>query len=224
MQSQFITLAPHAKKITGQRFGRLVALGPIARQNKRIMWLCQCDCGQITIAPTADLRNGHTRSCGCLLSDFTVQKNTSHGLSHEPLYQIWLNIIKRCTNPAMKHFASYGGRGIAMCDEWRHDFASFYEHVSKLPYCREKGYSLDRIDNDGNYEPGNLQWSTQKEQCRNRRTNHVILFGGKTQSLAAWSEESKMPYGTLAQRLRNGWSIERTLSTPVRSGKYRKKK
>jgi hypothetical protein len=217
MQPQFITLAPHAKNITDQRFGRLIALGPVKRRNKRIIWLCRCDCGNTTAVALSDLRGGHTQSCGCLVSDFYIQRNTRHGMAHDPLYPIWLGVIKRCTNPAMKYFADYGGRGIRICDEWRHDFQAFYDHVIQLPHYGEKGYTLDRIDNDSNYEPGNMRWATRSEQARNRRNNHMISFDGKTQSAAEWSEETKVPYATLVYRLRSGWPPERAFLTPVRT-------
>lgn len=166
----FITIGPKSKDITGQRFGRLVALGPVGYNNfGRLLWLCQCDCGKTTVPHGESLRSGVTQSCGCLNSERTKRANTRHGLRKHRLYRIWYAIIERCTNPNNKGWKNYGQRGICVCDEWRKDFKAFFDHVVSLPNYGEKGYSIDRINNDGNYEPGNVKWSTAKEQRNNRR-------------------------------------------------------
>lgn len=212
----YITLPKRAKDITGQRYGRLVALGPIGYRGKKLSWLCQCDCGQLTDVAGDSLHSGNTKSCGCWAKEYACTANRIHGMSNDLLYKIWISAIDRCGNPDQRAYANYGGRGIAVCDEWRHDFQAFRDHVSALPHFSEKGYSLDRVDNDGNYEPGNVRWATWTEQQRNTRLNRNISHDGRTQCLAAWAEEIGISTITLRGRLSSGWTIERALSTPAR--------
>lgn len=212
MLPQFITLQKNAKDITGQRFGRLVALGPVSRHKGHIKWLCQCDCGNIKEVDPSHLRRSLTVSCGCYHSERTTTLNTTHGMKNTLLYDVWCGIVQRCTNPNSKRYADWGGRGIAICEEWRHDFQSFFDHVSQLEHYGDKGRSLDRVDNNGNYEPGNLKWSTQSEQTRNTRANRLLTFSGKTQCIAAWEDELGLRKGQISNRLYRGWSVERALS------------
>lgn len=214
--STFITLLPHAKDITGQRFGRLVALGPIGRTTgtrKYILWLCQCDCGNTHKVTANNLRSGSTASCGCWLSDRVTAQNKTHGMWNEPIYKIWTGIKDRCTNSAGSHYTRYGARGITICNEWQDSFESFYSHVSQLPHFGEKGYSIDRIDNDGDYEPGNVRWATGTTQSRNRRTNRLITFDGVSRTVAEWAETLDIGGDTLRYRLGAGWSVRDALFT-----------
>lgn len=214
MQPEYITLVKNAIDITGQRFGRLVALGPITHSPYGTVWSCQCDCGKTTTTLGTNLRNGNKQSCGCSRGrpEHLVALNTTHGLYGHPLHKVWDSIIQRCTNPKSGSYDRYGGRGISMCEEWRHDLPAFYDYVSALPHCGEKGYSLDRINNDGNYEPGNLRWATSKEQQRNTRLNVMLAHNGKIQCVAAWAEELGISARTLRYRLGRGWPIERALT------------
>jgi hypothetical protein len=131
------------------------------------------------------------------------------------LFRLWYEIIRRCTDPKRKAYANYGGRGIRICDEWRQSFVAFRDYVIQLAHCGEEGYSLDRIDNGGNYEPGNLRWATRSEQARNKRNTRWLTYQGKTQSITAWAEELGVKQKVLEKRLRIGWTVERTLSTPL---------
>jgi hypothetical protein len=170
MQPQYIILHHNAKDITSQRFGRLVALGPVAvNANRKVMWLCQCDCGNTAPVASTQLRFGKTRSCGCLVRETAVKTNTIHGLYFEPLYATWRAMIRRCTNPSAKGYHNYGGRGIDVCSEWKLSFEMFRDHIINLPNHDEPGMTLDRIDNDGNYEPGNVRWATRIVQSQNSR-------------------------------------------------------
>lgn len=216
-QPAFIALHPYAIDLAGERFGRLVALGPIGKKRSRnVVWLCRCDCGNTKEIPSSNLRNGVTRSCGCLMKESVKRRFSTHGMSTHPLWGTWWQMIQRCTNSRVSHYANYGGRGISVCAEWQHDFQTFLHGVSQLPHYGEEGYTLDRIDNDGNYEPGNVQWATNTEQARNSRHAHLIEFRGKTQCLTAWSEELGINRGTLNSRIfQGGWSIERAFATPV---------
>jgi len=151
------------KDISKQRFGRLIAIEPIAeRKRAHIVWECLCDCGEKCFISSYRLRNGETRSCGCLYDEH----NTTHGKSKTRIYKAWAHMIQRCENPNHPQFKHWGGRGIKVCQRWRESFEAFYEDVGDIP----KNKSLDRYpNNDGNYEPNNFRWATKKEQVVNSR-------------------------------------------------------
>lgn len=149
--------------LIGQRFGMLVVLEEAPKVQSEITWRCRCDCGNETIVRRYALRNGNTRSCGCL----RYTANKTHGGTYTSLYGTWQNMKNRCTNKDADDYKWYGGRGITICDRWLNSFAAFAEDMGPKP----TGMSLDRIDNDGPYNPSNCKWSTQKEQCNNRRTS-----------------------------------------------------
>lgn len=211
---EFITLPRQGKDITGKRYGRLVAIGPIGCDKNGVIWACRCDCGTSISAYGYLLRCGNTKSCGCLRIDTIVAASTSHGLHNSPHYKRWLHIVQRCTNPNNKNYANYGGRGIDICEEWRRDFESFHNHISPLPNCGEKGYSLDRIDNNGNYEPGNMRWATQETQVNNSRNVRLLTLNGKTQTIVKWEKEFNFPIGVIRKRLHRNWPIDQALTTP----------
>ena len=163
------TLPKQARDLAGQRFGRLVALEPIGKnEHSLVLWRCECDCGKICEAESHSLLRGSKRSCGCLRQEVTRQRSLrhgaciNHGMSSE--YHIWSSMRQRCENPKDKTFKDYGGRGIKVCKRW-HDFKNFYEDMGKKP----KGKSLDRHNNDGNYCPENCRWATPHEQRVNSR-------------------------------------------------------
>lgn len=156
----------NAKDLTGQRFGRLIAIEPTEkRSNGKIVYYCLCDCGKKCFVGSADLRKRHTRSCGCLKKDNMIEKNTKHGMYGTPAYISWTKMHQRCYNPKNHAFKDYSGRGITVSEKFN-DFQTWYEHIGP---CPGPGYSQDRIDNDGNYERGNIQWATQQEQRINSR-------------------------------------------------------
>lgn len=153
--------------LTGQRFGRLAAVERTANTTAgKAQWACRCDCGQFAVVPTSSLRRGFTRSCGCLSRELSSERLRSHGLSRTPEFRAWSSMLSRCHRPANQNYAHYGGRGIKVCAEWSASFEAFYEHIGPRP---STAHSLDRIDVDGNYEPGNVRWATIKEQRHNRR-------------------------------------------------------
>lgn len=139
--------------------------------------------------------------------------NSTHGMYKSKEYMAWLSMIKRCTNPKSQRYEDYGGRGIVVCDEWLNDFTAFYSHVGPAPF---QNASLDRIDNDGNYKPYNVKWSTPKEQGRNRRTNKMITHDGRTQCLSAWADELEINRVVLDGRIRLGWPIDKVFTEPVK--------
>ena len=144
-------------------------------------------------------------------------RNYRHGYKtagkYSPEYSIWMNMRARCNNPKNNRYQTYGARGIRVCESWEADFVNFLSDMGRRP---SKDYSLDRIDNNGNYEPGNCRWATRKEQCRNRTTSRFLTCGGKTQTLAEWGDESGIGTSLLHSRLKRGWSVRKALTEPVR--------
>lgn len=150
-----------------QKFGKLIIIKELEQGKKyRRKFLCKCDCGSETVIYLTNLRRNHTVSCGCSLKEWIVENKTIHNLRKHPLYKTWAGMKFRCSNPGASHFEHYGGRGILMCDEWKNNFQSFYDWSIKAGW--EKGLEIDRIDNDGNYEPNNCRWVTHQINCQNR--------------------------------------------------------
>lgn len=197
--------------LTGQRFGRLTVIERTANHNGRTCWKCQCDCGNVKNVIGKDLRNGKTRSCGCYNRE--VCRHVTHGLSKTKIYKVWCDMRDRCFNPKKERYPQYGGRGITVCDEWAKSdcFPAFYEYVSKLEHFGEDGYTLDRIDVNGNYEPSNIRWATDAEQRRNRTDNHYIEIGGKQMVLADVVRIAGVTRKTIYDRLARGEEGERLL-------------
>ena len=145
-----------------------MVLGRHGSQCGHATWLCRCDCGNEVVVIGNNLKK-EAFSCGCFQKEMAKRAKTTHGKAHSKLHYVWVAMKQRCFNPKVKNFKDYGGRGITVCDEWKNDFQAFCDYVSKLPHFGEDGYSLDRINNDGNYEPGNVRWATRTEQNQNRR-------------------------------------------------------
>lgn len=170
---------PKFKDISGQRFGLLVAQKPIiVRTSKRtrIKWECKCDCGNITVVTGSNLTSGHTKSCGCLNSKMTSERNkvimVVHGGVNDRLYEVWGSMKKRCNNPNDKSYKNYGGRGIKVCKEWDENYLSFKKWAYKNGYDENAPHgecTIDRIDVNGNYEPNNCRWISNAEQQKNKR-------------------------------------------------------
>lgn len=194
--------------LPGERFGRLVVTAIVDGQTRK----CLCDCGTESIVRRCNLKSGNTLSCGCLRREVELAVNVTHGHSSggkwSPTYTVYHGIVARCTNPNNPRWGDYGGRGIAICDEWRNSFDAFLADMGERP----DGCSIDRIDNDGPYRKDNCVWANDIRQARNKRSNRLFTHNGKTQTLAEWAEETSIPYFTLHSRLRRGWSIERALS------------
>ena len=165
----------YVKDIKGKKFGYLTAIEPTAKRNRgNVVWRCQCDCGNIFETTAAALLRGTTISCGHYRRNKASEtaknkKRKTHGLSNTKIYFVWQEIKQRCNNQKRPGYKNYGGRGISICKEWSDSFELFYLYVSKLEHFGEPGFSIDRINNDGNYEPGNVRYADRKTQYQNSR-------------------------------------------------------
>ena len=206
--------------ITGQRFGRLVAIAPTGeRKSKEIIWLCQCDCGNTHKAVAGTLHRGLLKSCGCL--------KTRHGKCNTRLYKIYHDMKSRCYNRNIKNYPLYGGRGIAICEEWLDNFQTFYEWAISNRYTNE--LTIERIDPNGNYEPLNCRWATKNEQNINQRRTIHAEINGVTHVLSEWSKIVKIPARTLYSRYDQGLRGTELIAPPKKVGKnvkepFRKRK
>ena len=199
--------------LTGERFGRLTVVRQEGKNRQGCyLWLCECDCGNPKIVNGAELRRGNVSSCGRLNRELARDRLVKHGYSRTKLYSEWLIMRRRCRDDGSYNSMKYAQRGIKVCDSWRNDFQSFADYVSHLPHFEEPGYSLDRIDNDGDYEPGNVRWADATTQANNRRNNVRITYAGETHTMDEWARLLGIPYSRLQWRFYNGWSIEKVLS------------
>lgn len=192
-------------QMIGKKFGRLLVLKETdERKDRRIVYKCLCDCGNITFVTGKNLRNGNTKSCGCLSVDKLKQRSTIHGKTNTKLFHVWCDVRRRCNNSNRGDYKYYGGRGIKVCDEWLHDFMAFYDWAMNNGY--NDNLTIDRIDVNGNYEPNNCRWITHKEQCNNRRSNVLLTYKGKTQNMTQWAKELNISYSTIKHRHSKGWN------------------
>lgn len=197
------------KDLTGLRFGRLFVVSVHSRPF-RTTWDCLCDCGNRTVVLGGNLRSGYTQSCGCLRRDVGREVNLKHGATHTPEYRIWTHMIGRCTNPNDSRYPDYGGRGITVCDRWRHSFENFIADIGKRP---TKHHSIERKNNDLGYEPGNCKWATRREQMRNTRRAMRLTILGETKSLSDWCDHYNQSYRLAKKRIQYlGWDVIEALT------------
>lgn len=194
--------------LTGQRFGMLVAIRLHERVNGQAVWACRCDCGNESMARLGNLRRGHTISCGCQRSAATTKNKTVHAMYGTPTYRSWSSMLTRCTNAANHKYASYGGRGISVHESWKL-FEGFYADMGERP----EGTTLGRIDNDGNYEPGNCRWESVKQQGRNKRNTASFEHEGITATIPEHCERLGLNPSTVRTRLYTlGWPVDQALA------------
>lgn len=206
--------------LTGQRFGRLLVENEAVRGDG-IVWRCLCDCGGLHLARTGHLRAGVVTSCGCAQRDAGRRtglvhghKRRKHGMSRSRLDGIFDNMMKRCYRPGSRRYERYGGRGIGIFNQWIVDRASFFAWAMANGYS--DGLSIERVDNDGNYEPGNCRWIERGRQQANTSRSHMITWDGRSQTLSDWAREIGIAPRALQRRADRGWPIDRILTQPLR--------
>jgi len=213
---------PKRIDLIGDKYHRLLvtALHSIEYPAK---WICLCDCGNKTIVRGNNLRTGQVKSCGCQKIEssrnFAKSKFTTHGMSGTKTYKIWGLMLHRCNNKNSPEYKYYGARNIRVCKEW-YKFENFFNDMSECP----EGLSIDRINNNGNYEPGNCKWSTPAEQAVNKRNNHLLTYKGKTQTMGQWERELSFTKDLLSKRIGRGWTIERAFETRPQIKRNKEKK
>lgn len=213
--------------IIGEKYHKLTvkALVVDGNANQR-KYLCICDCGNEKVAGESNIKRGKTKSCGCLLKNNGGSKKRNIYLgSDSKLYRAWASMKSRCSNPNDPNYKRYGARGIKVCDDWM-TYSNFKTWALANGYKEEANHltdcSLDRIDNDGNYEPINCRWATAREQTNNTRRNTRVQYKGEEHTLAEWARIKGMSYTSFMSRYCRGWSFERIMETP--KGNYRKEK
>lgn len=186
--------------MTGKTFHQLSVIS-FSHVEKTAYWLCKCTCGNTTVVKGAHLRDGSTKSCGCLVKIAAKELMTTHGYTGTPTYNSYVSMKKRCTYRGSKDYPLYGGRGVRVCDRWLHDFNNFLTDMGERP----DGTTLDRIDPDGDYDPCNCRWATYKEQSLNKRNTAKCTVEGVTKTLQEWELISGIRWETIKERLKRGW-------------------
>ncbi len=210
VQFQPIPTHPNFKDVTGTQYGRLTVIGFGGRDGTVSFWFCECECGNIVRVRAGQLQCGKTQSCGCLRVEVATISNTTHGMRDSPEYRIFAHAKDRCTNPNDKRWDDYGGRGI----EFRfNSFEEFFAEIGERPGTK---YHIDRIDNEGHYEVGNVRWCTHQESARNKRTSRRLTRDGRTQLLIEWAEELDVNPSAILYRLKSGQSEQDALTPPFK--------
>lgn len=197
-----------AADLSGRRFGNLTAIAHTHTANEYAIWQCCCDCGAIVSVSSKYLVSLKTRSCGC------VKDRRASRPGRE--YSIWTDLRNRCNNPNNRRFERYGRRGIRVCERWN-TFATFLSDMGPCP----PGMSIERINNDGDYEPQNCRWATPREQSRNNSRNRLLTFRGQTKCLADWGISTGISSDAIYTRLKAGWTIEEALTVGHRGMRHK---
>ena len=201
----------------GDRYGRLevvreLAPKPICSGKFHRIVECLCDCGTVKVFHLYRLRSGNTKSCGCLRRDTSGTWNVIHGKTGSAEWVAWAGMKGRCTNPKSSSYGRYGGRGIKVCQRWLDSFTAFFNDMGSRP---SPYHSIDRIDNDGDYEPGNCRWATTKEQSRNTSRTVLVTHAGETLCVSEWADRYGISPSLLHSRLHYGCSFEEAVSRPL---------
>lgn len=214
-----VFMKPATKDLTGMKFGRWTVLEFAGYKNygtkTRAFWHCKCDCGKEKDVVGHNLIEGKTQSCGCLHNELLVKHFTKHGARKtkektERLYFTWKNMRARCLDTSNRHYSYYGGRGIAVCDEWKNSYSSFRKWALENGY--NESLTIDRIDVNGNYEPSNCRWATRQEQARNKRTNIFIEYNGEKYVLNDLAQMVGVNRKTLKRRIDKGLSVQEAIN------------
>lgn len=199
--------------MSGMKFGRLTVIDFNRIENKKTYWNCICECGNKYIARNCALTSGNTKSCGCLGDENRAYGSITHGMSKTEEYGIWSGMITRCENTHRNASDRYVNRGIKICDKWRFSFESFLKDMGPRP---SKKHTIDRIDNDGDYEPGNCRWVTIDVQANNTSKNRIMVISGERMTIAEASRMYGIKYSTMINRIKRGWPDDVCAFTPTR--------
>lgn len=195
------------ENIIGQKFGKLLVVENLnIKSHGSTLHRCICECGNTKDIPISYLKSNHTTSCGCL----TRQTHTTHNLSRSRLYNIYSGMLARCFRKNHHAYKNYGGRGITVCDEWKDDFIVFFKWAMDNGY--KNNLTIDRIDNNGNYEPDNCRWISKAEQTRNSRKNVYLTYNGVTKTISEWSKQFNIPLTTFRRRVLENRPFEEIIS------------
>ncbi len=212
------------KDLTGKRFVDLEVVElDIENSSKRTRWLCKCVCGKTKSILSGSLLDGKSLSCGCKVGENIAKAQTKHGMCKSSEYKIWNIMVQRCRTD--RSYASYSMKGIKVCERWSypHGFVNFYEDMGPRPSAK---HSIDRIDNNGNYEPSNCRWATAKQQARNKTSNVVVEIDGKKKCISEWAEELGIEDANFAStvriRIQHGWEPAKAVLTPIRKCRSQK--
>lgn len=197
--------------IIGVKFGKLTVVS--LNSKSPVKWNCKCDCGKAVTVSYSHISSGHTKSCGCIRS-----RPKTHGLAKTPEYRIWNSMGQRCMNKNQISYKHYGGRGISVCERW----AIFENFIADMGSRPTSDHQIDRINNDGDYEPANCRWATQIENARNKRTTLWVEKDGKRMTVVEWAEKLNIPAKRIYNRLSSGMSVDRVLSTEIYNNAYKK--
>lgn len=209
----------HFKDLTGKVYGRLAVVSFAGIVSGGMSsWLCRCECGTEKTVRISLLQSGRTKSCGCLQKQSRFTHTCTHGATavHSEVrmeYGNWSTMKSRCYNPNSDRFHTHGARGIIVCERWKNSFQYFLDDMGKKP----PHMTLERVNNDGNYEPSNCVWATSKQQANNKRTNHKLELNGAVMNVCQWAEKLGIKARTIHSRIMRKWTTERILSTPARA-------
>lgn len=198
------------RDITGTRYGKLCAVKPHSRTSgQSYRWLWACDCGGQKVLHSYSAKKAG--QCGCETAAKLAARHRTHGAAATPMYKLYHAMKDRCGNTHNTHYSHYGARGIRVCERWLESYENFLLDMGERP----PGTTLDRVNNDGNYEPGNCRWASRRQQQRNRRNNNTVTLDGVTMCMTEWCEHFGIQFTTVRGRIRRGWSIEDSLRIQV---------
>jgi len=205
---------PRFIDLQGKSFGELTVISFVKTHKGHSYWVCSCSCGSPALVTSCNLVKGNSRTCGCSKKEATKRALTTHGMSKTKIYSVWRAMLTRCHDRKAAMFPRYGARGISVDTRWL-KFENFLEDMGEAP----NDLSIDRINNDGNYEPGNCRWATNKEQVLNRRRTVWLTYNDETLCLADMATKYGISPKVVGMRLKLKWSLEKALTTPVQSRK-----
>lgn len=218
MDNQYFNpIPPRIQNLIEKVYGRLTVIGYNDKIGRNHYWYCQCVCGAIKSVRQDHIVSGRIVSCGC----YAREKNTKHGFAGSKVYKVWVHMKDRCFNKNCSEYENYGARGIDIYPEWIDSFESFHEYIGDPPTTR---HTIERINNNGSYIPGNIKWATYGEQNRNHRRNVILEYDGRKMILEDWARYLGLERHVLESRLKRGWSIERVLTTPFNETKSHRKR